>query len=107
MYTRIVTFRLDGPSHEAYVAQADAIADAFAAWRGLLSKVWLADPHTGRYGGVYVFESKAHADASRQSPEFLSLMCLPTFANVRVDEFEVLDDPTAITGGPLSAWVAA
>jgi Putative mono-oxygenase ydhR len=103
MYLRIVTFRLDGPSHDAYVAQANAIADAFAAWPGLCSKVWLADEESGRYGGVYVFASKADADASRQTPEFLSLVSLPTFRDVTIEEFDILDEPTAVTGGPLAA----
>jgi hypothetical protein len=106
MYARIVTFRLDGPSHDAYEANALAIADAFAEWPGLEAKVWLADEQTGRYGGFYLFASPADAEASRATPEFLSLQALPVFADVSVQEFSVLEGPTALTGGPLAALLA-
>ena len=107
MYARIVTFRLDGPSHAEYERQAVALADAFAAWPGLLAKVWLGDEAAGRYGGLYLFESAAAAEASRQTPEFLSLHHLPVFTDLRIEELEVLEAPTAVTGGPFTAVVAA
>ena len=105
MYVRIVTFTLDGPSHGDYEANALAIAEAFNGWPGLEAKVWLADESARRYGGVYVFASAADAEASRTAPELVALHALPVYTDLRVDEFDVLDGPTAVTGGPLAALV--
>ncbi len=106
MYLRVVTFELVGPSHEAYEEQATAIADAFAAWPGLLAKVWLADEQARRYGGVYLFASAEDAARSRSTAEFRSIEALPMFTDVRIEEFDVLDRPTSVTGGPFAATLA-
>ena len=99
MYARIVTFRLDGPSREAYHDHAVAIAESFNHWPGLRSVVWLAHQGGSRYGGIYLFDSAVDADASREAPEFLSLQKLPVYKDVLIEEFDVLDEPTALTGG--------
>ena len=103
MYARIVTFRLDGPSREAYQDHAAVIAESVNQWPGLQSVVWLAHQGGSRYGGMYLFDSAAAADASREAPEFLSLLRLPVYKDVLIEEFDVLAEPTAITGG----WFAA
>jgi putative monooxygenase ydhR len=107
MYARVVTFRLVGPTHEQYDEHATAIAESFNEWPGLEAKFWLADRSAGRYGGVYVFDSAENAELSRSTPEFLSLQMLPMFTELSVEEFEILDGPTAITGGPFAAVAAA
>lgn len=107
MYARIVTFRLDGPSFDEYHAQAVAIAESFNEWPGLRAKLWLADPSDHRYGGFYLFDSAADAEASRSAPQFLSVQLLPVFTDLRIEEFEILDEPTAITGGALAASVTS
>lgn len=102
MYVRIVTFTLADLSPEDYTAHAERIAGAFTAWPGLLSKVWLADPATNSYGGVYVFESPDAAQASRETAVFAGLLDSPHFAELSIREFDVLDGPTAVTGGALT-----
>ena len=102
MYTRIVTFHLAGVSADEYQAVAASAADSFAAWPGLISKLWLADHHANTYGGVYVFESSEAAAASRETDLFRTMAANPVFVDVRISEFGVLDGPTAITGGPLA-----
>lgn len=103
MYVRIVTFRLEGLSPEAYAGHADHIADAFRSWPGLLTKVWLADPDANTYGGIYVFTSRDAAEASRDTDVFASLLASPHFADLSISEFQVLDGPTGVTGGVLAA----
>lgn len=107
MYARIVTFQLDGPSHDEYHAQAVAIASSFNEWPGLCAKLWLADEAAGRYGGVYLFASKVDADASRATAQLRSLEELPVFTDLTVQELDVLDEPTAITGGLFAALLPA
>lgn len=103
MYARIVTFRVDGPTHDEYRAQTIAVADAFAAWPGLQAKLWLADEEASRYGGIYLFDGKASADRSRDTPEFRSLEDLPIFTDLAVDEFDILPEATAVTASALLA----
>ena len=66
---------------------------------GLLAKVWLADPASNTYGGVYTFASEADLD------RFLSLPAVrrrrrpsqPRQPEVR--RFQVLEEPTRVTHG--------
>ena len=62
MYARVVRFRLVGPTHEEYDAQATAIAESFNEWPGLRAKLWLADQQAGRYGGIYLFDRAEDAE---------------------------------------------
>lgn len=102
MYVRIVTFALVDLSPEDYASHAEQVAGAFTAWPGLLTKAWLADPATDTYGGVYVFESRDAAQASRDTAVFTGLLDSPHFAELSIREFDVLDGPTAVTGGTLT-----
>src|SRR6187455_599065 len=106
MYARVVRFRLVGPTHEEYDAQATAVAESFNEWPGLRAKLWLADQQAGRYGGIYLFDRAEDAELSRSTPQFLSVQMLPMFTELSIEEFEILDGPTSITGGPFAAALA-
>ena len=102
MYARVVTFRLDGPTHAEYEAQATAIAESFHEWPGLRATLWLGDQADRRYGGIYLFDCAEDADLSRSTWQFLSVQSLPMFTDLVIEEYEVLDGPTAVTGGPFA-----
>lgn len=97
MYARIVTFRLDGLTAEEYANHCSTVAPAFTTWPGLLTKVWIADAETGTYGGIYVFADRQSADRSRDTDLFRGMATNPAFADLTVREFDVVDEPTAIT----------
>lgn len=101
MYIRIVTFRLEGPSDGEFRRHAEMIAPAFTEWPGLDAKIWLGDPDTGTYGGVYLFASAEAAAASRSTELFTGMEANPAFRDLTIREFDVLDAPTAITAGAL------
>ncbi|PVZ06406.1 YdhR family protein [Actinomycetospora cinnamomea] len=101
MYVRIVTFRLWGTTGDQYRQHAEEIAPAFLAWPGLHSKIWLADPEHHVYGGVYVFASRADADASRETEIFRRMQTDPTFADLTIREFDTLAAPTSVTAPEL------
>ena len=96
MRIRIVTFGVTIPA-EAYSAHATHIAARFTAWPGLLGKWWLADPASGTYGGVYLFASQHDADRSRETDLFRGMHADPALTDVTVEEYDVLESPTAIT----------
>jgi hypothetical protein len=102
VHIRIVTFHLDGIDQVAYQQRALTIAPAFRDWRGLRSKLWLADPPSNTYGGVYVFDSTEDADASRSSELFTAMVAEPAFTDLDLVEFSVLAEPSAITAGALA-----
>ena len=97
MYVRIVTFRLAGLTAAEYRDHAAAVAPAFATWPGLVAKAWIADDEAGTYGGIYLFADRASADNARATDLFRSMTANPAFADLSVREFDVLEEPTAIT----------
>jgi hypothetical protein len=97
MYVRIVTFRLDGVDAVEYQHHAVAVAPSISAWPGLLAKAWIADHDANTYGGVYLFADRGAADLSRDTEVYRAMTTNPAFADVAVREFDVLDEPTAIT----------
>jgi hypothetical protein len=102
MYVRIVTFRLANLPADAYQAHAAEVAHAFTRWPRLRSKIWLADPDNDTYGGIYLFADRDAADVSRHTDMFRAMTANRHFADLHIAEFEVLADPTAITGGPVA-----
>ncbi len=103
MYARIVTFRLDGLTAADYREHVAAAAPAFAAWPGLLAKVWIADADGGTYGGFYLFADQVSADRTRETDLYRSMAANPAFADLAIREFDVLDEPTAMTASAFDA----
>jgi hypothetical protein len=103
MHARIVTFRLDDLTTADYLDHAISVAPAFAAWPGLLAKVWIADDETGTYGGIYLFDDRESADRERDTDLFRSMATNSRFTGLSVQEFDVLDEPTAITAPGFAA----
>ena len=99
MILRIVNFTLCGIDDEQYQRHAATVADGFNHWEGLVAKLWLHDPHTGTYGGAYLFADQAAADASRVTDLFRKMEANPAFADLSVHEYGVIEQLTAITGG--------
>jgi len=98
MNVLIVTFRLDGMSVAEYSRACEESAPLFTAVPGLVAKVWLADPATNAYGGVYLFTSSDAVAAYLASDLFHRLAETPGLGGVTVDDFGVLERPTSVTG---------
>jgi Putative mono-oxygenase ydhR len=99
MNVLIVTFRLEATAAAEYSRTCEALAPRFAAVPGLISKVWLADPATRNYGGVYTFRDPEALDAYLASDLFASVAGMPGLGEVAVQAFGVLDGPTRVTRG--------
>ncbi len=107
MHARIVTFQLDGLTHADYQSKAEAIAESFNTWPGLLAKLWLSDPRRRRYGGIYLFRDAAAAEAANRAPQTLAMAADPAFTDVNVEQFEILAGSAAITAGALLSGLRA
>jgi hypothetical protein len=103
MHIQLVTFTLEGIPDADLRAGADAIAPRFAALPGLHSKIWLADPSSGTYGGIYAWEDRAAMHAYLDGELYAGLRDNPAFAHVHSRDFGVRTGPTRITSAERNA----
>lgn len=97
MHVKIINFNLVDMTEEGYREACDQLAPAFAALPGLRAKVWLCDPSSNTYGGVYLFADRESADAYAASELFQTVGAFPNFANISVRDFAVDEDNTRRT----------
>lgn len=76
-------------------------ARALQAVDGLILKTWIADGTT--FGGFYVFENRAVADAYLTSALVAGLTANPAFSEFTVQHYTVLEELSATTGTPTLA----
>lgn len=101
MHVLIITFQLNGIDADAYAAVAAQKAPHFAALPGLLAKLWLANPATNTYGGVYMWESLAAMKAYFVSEAYAALRSNPSFTNISAQAFDTLAEADAHTAAHL------
>jgi len=68
---------------------------------GLLWKIWVRDPETRASGGIYLFKDRASAQAYKDGPIAAAVRRFPKSSNHRFQIYDVREDQTAITGGPV------
>ena len=102
MHILIVNFELAGVAEADYRQQVASIAPMFTQVPGLVSKIWLADPATNTYGGVYLFADAASREDYLNSEIVRSMKANPNLTNVTARRFGTFEEATAITGGPLA-----
>ena len=100
MHIQVVTFNLKGLSETEFSrACSEVFAPAFAEVSGLISKVWLRQPETNTYGGVYTWRDRAAMERYARSGLFQSIINDERFVNIRSQDFSVMEAPTRITHG--------
>jgi hypothetical protein len=72
----------------------------FAEMRGLRWKIWLMNEAEGEAGGIVLFDNEAARQAYIDGP-VAEAQSDPTVSNVTYKLFDVLDELSAITRGPL------
>ena len=103
MHVLIVNFRLKGVDESQYAKLCDDIAPAFAAVPGLVSKIWLKNSERGVYGGVYVWENREAFERYTASDLFKTVASHPNLADISAQDFGILEAPTRVTNGLLTA----
>jgi hypothetical protein len=99
VHIQIVNFHLNGMDEGQYREACDQEAPTFAAIPGLLSKVWLADPATKTYGGVYTWRDQQAMEKFVDSELFREFSVDPHVKNLTSRDFGVLEAPSQITRG--------
>ena len=98
MHILIINFNLHEISREQYEGVCDELAPTFAAVPGLISKSWLANEETNTYGGVYLWKDKQAMLDYQASELYAGIGANPALANITATDFEVLENPSKVTG---------
>src|SRR5215510_10476506 len=77
------------------------VAQPIAEVHGLRWKVWLMNEAAQEAGGIYLFESEDAAQSYLAGPIVAALKSSPAFSNISAKLFDVLENHTTITRGPV------
>ena len=100
-----VNFKYNVPT-EALIKGTVGSAGTIASKLGLRWKIWIHNDETQEAGGLYLFEDDASADAYT---EWVTeqLEKNPAASDISVKKFDINEDATAITRGPVSTRVSS
>lgn len=91
-------FNVSGSEYEQAVSP---LASKFADVPGLRWKIWMMNEAEQEAGGIYLFEDGASLKSLLESPLAAQVMNHPALSNFSVKQFDVMEDVTAITRGPV------
>jgi hypothetical protein len=84
-----------------YEQAATSLADKFATVDGLVWKVWIMNEADSEAGGIYFFKDGPSLKAYLDGELAASVKSHPAFSDMSAKVFDVMDDATAITRGPV------
>ena len=82
---------------QAFLPAAPIIADT----PGLRWKIWLMNEADSEAGGIYLFDDQASAQAFLAGPLMTAMGANPVVSNISAKLFDVTEEHTAITRGPV------
>ena len=95
------------PKAEWEARYTDDRARQFLSVPGLQWKIWLDGEEERRAGGIYLFDTRAHADAYANGPNVSRMKVNPEITDLQVRIFDVRERMTAITNGPVPGLALA
>ena len=101
-----IDFRLNATTPE-YQNLCQSVAKAFAGVPGLRWKIWLLNEHRKEAGGIYLFESEEALSDFMFGPLAAQVESHPALSDFKAKAFDVMEEVTAITRGPIPAMAAA
>lgn len=84
-----------------YEQAVSPLASQFAAVAGLRWKVWLMNEAESEAGGIMLFDDEASLNAFLEGPLAAQVTGHPALSDFNVKQFDVMEDETAITRGPV------
>ena len=90
---------MDFPARQGAAPGLQALAQSIAAEPGLVWKIWTEDREGGRAGGIYLFDSRAAAEAYHAMHE--ARLAAVGVGLVRAEYRTVNAALTAVTRGPV------
>jgi heme-degrading monooxygenase HmoA len=103
MHAQVITFGLNGITEEQFREACEADAPTFANLPGLLGKLWLRDPETNTYGGMYVWTDQEAYERYIKGEVFNAIKADQNLKNVESRDFGVFEDLSSLTMPKLRA----
>ena len=103
MHAQVVTFGLSGITEEQFHEACEADAQTFANLPGLLAKVWLRNPETNTYGGLYLWADQETCERYINGEVFNAIKADQHLKNVESRDFGVFEDLSSRTMPKLRA----
>jgi hypothetical protein len=103
MHAQMVTFGLNGITEEQFHEVAGADARVFANMPELLAKVWIRDPESNTYGGLYLWVDQEAYERYVKGEIFNSIKNNQGLQNVESRDFGVFEDLSSLTAPQLRA----
>jgi hypothetical protein len=89
-------------SRAEYEQAASGLVNGIAAVAGLRWKVWIMNEAEQEAGGIYLFDDEASVKAYLEGPIVAQVTSHPALSDFSVKQFDVMDEVTAITRGPVT-----
>ncbi|MBR9851963.1 MAG: YdhR family protein [Rhodobacteraceae bacterium] len=93
--------RPDIPAAEWDARYTDEIAGPFIEMPGLKWKIWIDEPEAQLSGGIYLFETRADAEAYLAGPIVTRMKENPALSEKSFQIFEIRDRVSELTRAPL------
>lgn len=97
-------FSVSGSKYEQAVSP---LASQIAAVAGLRWKIWMINEAEGEAGGIYLFDDEASVKAFLEGPLAAQVTSHPALSDFSVKQFDVMENVTAITRGPVEEGASA
>ena len=92
-------FSVSGAEYEQAVSP---LASQIAAVAGLRWKIWILNEAEGEAGGIHLFEDEASVNAYLEGPIAAQVTSHPALSDFSVKQFDVMEDQTKVTRGPIA-----
>jgi hypothetical protein len=90
-----------------YKQAVEPLANDIGAVPGLRWKIWIINEAESEAGGIHLFDDEASMQAYLEGPIAAQITTHPALSDFSVKTFEVMEDQTAITRGPVEEVVTA
>ena len=97
-----VTFTFNA-SGEEYVEAVSPLAEEVTKFPGLLWKIWIINEVENEAGGLHLFEDEAACNNYLASSLVETITSHPALSDFIVKQYDIMDEQTAVTRGPVGA----
>jgi hypothetical protein len=102
-----INFKYNDVSAAMFEQTVNPMAEPISEVNGLRWKIMMHNEDTAEAGGVYLFENADSVDAYLASPIVAQITSHPALSDFSVKQFDIMEDFTAITRGPVGELAGA
>ena len=95
-----INFKFNAPSGDLKNGFEPLVND-ISAVPGLRWKIWIMNEQEHEAGGIYLFDDEDSVQAYLEGPIVAGLKAHPALSEISAKQFDVLEDFTIVTRGPM------